>query len=113
MTDGLFYDECVKVAAEFPDVNWKSSIVDAFNADVHLHPDRYDIVAMTNLFGDILYNLCSTLAGGLVNAGDNPRHGQRLARLRTGHRRAGQGQSDQRSCLKGYAPRWARAEARA
>ena len=49
MTDGLFYDECVKVAAESPDVNWKSSIVDAFNADVHLHPDRYDIVAMTNL----------------------------------------------------------------
>lgn len=74
MTDGLFYDECVKVAAEYPDVTWISSIVDAFNADVYMTPDRYDVVVMTNLFGDIISNLCSALAGSLglgggVNAG--------------------------------------------
>ena len=76
MTDGLFYNECVKVAAEYPDVRWNSSIVDAFNADVYMNPDRYDVVVMTNLFGDIISNLCSALAGGLglgggVNAGVN------------------------------------------
>ncbi|MGF9763862.1 isocitrate/isopropylmalate family dehydrogenase [Microvirga sp. 0TCS3.31] len=76
MTDGLFYNECVKVAAEYPDVKWNSSIVDAFNADVYMTPDRYDVVVMTNLFGDIISNLCSALAGGLglgggVNAGVN------------------------------------------
>ena len=74
MTDGLFFDECVRVAAEYPDVSWDSSIVDAFNADIYLTPDRYDVVVMTNMFGDIISNLCSALAGGLglgggLNAG--------------------------------------------
>ena len=74
MTDGLFYDECVKVAAEYPDVRWNAAIVDAFNADIYMRPDRYDVVVMTNLIGDIISNLCSALAGSLglgggLNAG--------------------------------------------
>jgi 3-isopropylmalate dehydrogenase len=75
MTDGLFYDECVRVATEYPDVEWESVIVDAFNADIYLNPSRYDVVVMTNMFGDIISNLCSALSGGLglgggINAGD-------------------------------------------
>ena len=65
MTDGLFYAECMKVAAEFPDVECTSAIVDAFNADLYTTPERYDVVVTTNMFGDILSNLCSALAGGL------------------------------------------------
>lgn len=65
MTDGLFYNECRKVAAEYPDVVCDSAIVDAFNADIYMRPDRYDVVVMTNMFGDIISNLCSALAGGL------------------------------------------------
>jgi len=74
MTDGLFYDTCRKVAEEFPDVECHSAIVDAFNADIYTSPEKYDVVVTTNMFGDILSNLCSALAGGLglgggVNAG--------------------------------------------
>ncbi|MCB4770140.1 isocitrate/isopropylmalate dehydrogenase family protein [Ancylobacter sp. Lp-2] len=74
MTDGLFYDECMKVAAEYPDVRCDSVIVDAFNADIYMRPERYDVVVMTNLIGDIISNLCSALAGSLglgggLNAG--------------------------------------------
>lgn len=65
LTDGLFFAECMKVAQEFPDVECKSAIVDAFNADIYTTPDRYDVVVTTNMFGDILSNLCSALAGGL------------------------------------------------
>lgn len=65
MTDGLFYDECRKVAGEYPDVVCNAAIVDAFNADIYMTPDRYDVVVMTNMFGDIISNLCSALAGGL------------------------------------------------
>ncbi|MDB5622657.1 MAG: 3-isopropylmalate dehydrogenase [Devosia sp.] len=76
MTDGLFYDECMKVAAEYPDVTCNSMIVDALNADLYQRPERYDVMVMTNLFGDVISNLCSALAGGLglgggVNAGEN------------------------------------------
>lgn len=75
MTDGLFYDECVKAAQSYPDVVWDSAIVDAFNADIYLRPERYDVVVMTNMYGDIISNLCSALAGSLglgggLNAGD-------------------------------------------
>ena len=74
MTDGLFYDECMRVAGEFRDVECDSAIVDAFNADIYLTPERYDVVVMTNMFGDIISNLCAALAGGLglgggLNAG--------------------------------------------
>ena len=74
MTDGLFYGECVRVAQDYRDVAWDSAIVDAFNADIYLTPERYDVVVMTNMFGDIISNLCSALAGGLglgggLNAG--------------------------------------------
>jgi 3-isopropylmalate dehydrogenase len=76
MTDGLFYDECCKVAREFPDVECNSAIVDAFNADIYTSPEKYDVVVTTNMFGDIVSNLCSALAGGLglgggINAGDH------------------------------------------
>jgi 3-isopropylmalate dehydrogenase len=74
LTDGLFHGECMKVAAEYPDVECRSAIVDAFNADIYVSPERYDVVVTTNMFGDILSNLCSALAGGLglgggINAG--------------------------------------------
>ena len=74
LTDGLFYDECQKVAKEFSDVECRSAIVDAFNADIYTAPEKYDVVVTTNMFGDILSNLCSALAGGLglgggINAG--------------------------------------------
>jgi len=65
LTDGLFFGECTRVAKEYPDVEWNAAIVDAFNADIYTSPDRYDVVVTTNMFGDILSNLCSALAGGL------------------------------------------------
>jgi isocitrate/isopropylmalate dehydrogenase len=56
-------------STSYPDVKWNSSIgnssiVDASNADVYMSPDRYDVVVMTNLFGDIISNLCTALTGG-------------------------------------------------
>jgi 3-isopropylmalate dehydrogenase len=69
MSDGLFYSECEKVAKDYPDVEFRSSIVDAFNADIYTAPEKYDVVVTTNMFGDILSNLCSALAGGLGTGG--------------------------------------------
>jgi len=75
MSDGLFCDEALKVAREWPGIECNMVIVDALNADLYARPSRYDVLLMTNMFGDILSNLCAALAGGLglgggLNAGD-------------------------------------------
>lgn len=75
LTDGLFVREVEAVAAEFPDVTLESVTVDAMAAALYRHPDRFDIVLTTNMFGDILSNLTAEMSGGLglsaaLNAGD-------------------------------------------
>ena len=73
-TDGLFLDECRKVAAEFPDVSVDDVLVDAMMAHVVRSPQRFDVIVTTNMFGDILSDLTAELSGSLglggsLNAG--------------------------------------------
>ena len=72
--DGMFLDECRKVAAGFPDVTVDEFIVDAMMAHVVRDPARFDVIVTTNMFGDILSDLTAELSGSLglggsVNAG--------------------------------------------
>jgi 3-isopropylmalate dehydrogenase len=74
--DGLFLEECRKVAAEFPGVALDDFIVDAMMAHVVRAPQRFDVIVTTNMFGDILSDLTAELSGSLglggsLNAGDN------------------------------------------
>jgi 3-isopropylmalate dehydrogenase len=76
LTDGLFLREVRKVAADFPDVELEELIVDAVAALLIRTPDRFDVLVTTNMFGDILSDEASELAGGLglagsINAGDS------------------------------------------
>ncbi|MBV8185457.1 MAG: isocitrate/isopropylmalate dehydrogenase family protein [Hyphomicrobiales bacterium] len=75
LTDGLFLREVRKVAAEFPDVELDEMIVDATAAHLIRNPDRFDVIVTTNMFGDILSDEASELAGSLglggsINQGD-------------------------------------------
>jgi 3-isopropylmalate dehydrogenase len=72
--DGLFLEECRKVAAEFPGVTVDDFIVDAMMAHVVRAPQRFDVIVTTNMFGDILSDLTAELSGSLglggsLNAG--------------------------------------------
>ena len=75
MTDGLFL-ECVDaVAKEFPEVGLENILVDAMTAHLVRHPERFDVIVTTNLYGDILSDLASELSGslglgGAIMAGD-------------------------------------------
>ena len=65
MTDGLFL-ECVDaVAKEFPDVDLENILVDAMTAHLVRHPERFDVIVTTNLYGDIISDLASELTGSL------------------------------------------------
>lgn len=65
VTDGMFLDECRKVAADFPDVTVDDFIVDAMMAHAVRAPERFDVIVTTNMFGDILSDLTAELSGSL------------------------------------------------
>ncbi len=65
LTDGLFLDCARKVAAEFPEIEYKEHIVDNTCMQLVLNPYQYDILLTENLYGDILSDLCSAFVGGL------------------------------------------------
>ena len=69
LSDGLFVEEAEKVVKEFPGLECQEIHVDAFAADVYLHPERFDVAVTTNMFGDILSDLTGALSGGLGLAG--------------------------------------------
>ncbi|MEM7253687.1 MAG: isocitrate/isopropylmalate dehydrogenase family protein [Pseudomonadota bacterium] len=65
VTDGLFLREVRAVAEEFPDVEFEEVLVDAMAALLVRTPERFDVVVTTNLFGDVLSDEASELAGSL------------------------------------------------
>ncbi len=64
-TGGLFLEVGKQVAAEFPDIQCNDVIIDNMAMQLVLNPNQYDVIVTTNLFGDILSDLCSGLVGGL------------------------------------------------
>ncbi len=65
LTDGLFLEVVRKVADEFPDIEYEERIVDNMAMQLVVKPNLYDVIVTTNLFGDILSDLCAGLVGGL------------------------------------------------
>jgi isocitrate/isopropylmalate dehydrogenase len=65
LTDGLFRETCLRVAAEYPDVTANEMLVDAMAMRLMQDPERFDVIVTTNLFGDILSDEASALMGGL------------------------------------------------
>ncbi len=63
--DGLFADECRKVAQRFPDVAFEEVIVDTMALRLVTKPQQYDVIVTTNLYGDILTDEAAGLVGGL------------------------------------------------
>ncbi len=81
LSDGLFLDVVRSVAASYPGIAYEEVLVDAAAAHLVRSPERFDVLVTTNMFGDILSDLASELAGGLglagsLNAGPNHAAGQ-------------------------------------
>ncbi|MGD9174308.1 MAG: tartrate dehydrogenase [Desulfobacterales bacterium] len=61
-----FWDERFKaIAEEFPDVSPDQYHIDILSAHFVQHPDWFDVVVASNLFGDILSDLGPAVAGGI------------------------------------------------
>ncbi|MCB1691908.1 MAG: isocitrate dehydrogenase [Pseudomonadales bacterium] len=75
-TSGLFLEVSREVAKEYPDIESEEMIVDNTAMQLVMNPHRFDVIVTTNLFGDILSDLCAGLVGGLglapgANIGDD------------------------------------------
>jgi isocitrate dehydrogenase (NAD+) len=64
-TSGLFLKVAREVASEFPDIETNEMIVDNCCMQLVMNPWQFDVIVTTNLFGDILSDLCAGLVGGL------------------------------------------------
>jgi len=64
-TSGLFLKTARTVAAEYPDIQCNEMIVDNTCMQLVMKPEQFDIIVTTNLFGDIISDLCAGLVGGL------------------------------------------------
>jgi isocitrate dehydrogenase (NAD+) len=64
-TSGLFLSVGRKIAEEYPEVHFEDRIIDNMCMQLVMNPAAYDGVVTTNLFGDILSDLCAGLVGGL------------------------------------------------
>ena len=71
-----YWDERVEaVAAGYPQVRWDKYHIDILTANFVLHPDWFDVVVASNLFGDILSDLgpaCTGTIGIAPSANINP-----------------------------------------
>ena len=72
----MFLDIGREIAAEYPDIDFDDRIVDNMAMQLVIHPQDYDCLVTTNLFGDILSDLMAGLVGGLgvtgsANVGDD------------------------------------------
>src|SRR6476660_5129805 len=64
-SDGLFLQVAQEVAKEYPDIQFEDRIVDNMCMQLVQKPELYDVLALPNLYGDILSDLSAGLIGGL------------------------------------------------
>ncbi len=90
---GMFLDVAREVAEDFPDIESDELIVDNTCMQLVMNPWRFDVIVTTNLFGDIISDLCAGLVGGLglapgANIGDEAAIFGSCARFSAGYCRS-------------------------
>lgn len=76
LTDGLFLQCAREIAEEYPHIQLQEVIIDNMCMQLVMHPSQFEVIVTTNLYGDILSDLCAGLVGGLgvvpgANIGEN------------------------------------------
>jgi len=65
LSDGLFLESARRVAREYADIKYDERIVDAVCMQLVMFPEKFDVLLLPNLYGDIVSDLCAGLVGGL------------------------------------------------
>ncbi len=65
LTDGLFLECAKEVAAKYPNIEYKEILVDNLCMQLVQNPQKFDVLLLPNLYGDIVSDLAAGLIGGL------------------------------------------------
>ncbi len=65
LSDGMFLESIAAVAQNYPDIKYDDVIVDALCMKLVMDPNQFDILVLSNLYGDIVSDLAAGLVGGL------------------------------------------------
>ena len=65
LSDGLFLECARRVARDHPGIAYREIIIDNCCMQLVKNPERFDVLLLENLYGDILSDLCAGLVGGL------------------------------------------------
>ncbi|HYU35312.1 MAG TPA: isocitrate dehydrogenase (NAD(+)) [Thermoanaerobaculia bacterium] len=65
LSDGLFLECFRKMSKEYPDIQAEDKIVDNMCMQLVMRPEKWDVLVLENLYGDIVSDLCAGLVGGL------------------------------------------------
>jgi len=65
ITDGLFLESARQVSEDYPGIEFDDKIVDNLAMQLVLNPHQFDVLLLSNLYGDIVSDLCAGLVGGL------------------------------------------------
>ena len=84
VSDGLFMEEVIAEAKAHPTVTVSEVDIDAMVAALYTSPEAFDVILITNMFGDILSNLAVALSGGLGLAASLNR-GEHRSAANAGH----------------------------
>jgi isocitrate/isopropylmalate dehydrogenase len=87
-TEGIFIGAFERLHPAYPNIRLELVRIDAFCSSFPRDPHRYRLVAATNLFGDILSDQASGLAGGVgVAAGLDRGCARRRSGTRSGRKK--------------------------
>jgi len=64
-TSGMMMDAARDVAKDYPDIELWDTNIDAMVMWLVKNPQNYGVIATSNLFGDVISDLCAQLVGGL------------------------------------------------
>ncbi len=65
LSDGMFLESIAAVAQNYPEIKYDDVIVDALCMKLVMDPNQFDILVLSNLYGDIVSDLAAGLVGGL------------------------------------------------
>tara|TARA_R110000868_G_scaffold189695_2_gene433089 strand:- start:134745 stop:136184 length:1440 start_codon:yes stop_codon:yes gene_type:complete len=69
ISDGMFHKVFKEIAKEYPEIEADNYIVDIGMAMVAAHPERFDVIVTLNLYGDVVSDIASLVAGSVGLAG--------------------------------------------
>ena len=62
-TDGLFHQVFKEIAMEYPNIEANHMIIDIGTAYLADHPEKFDVIVTSNLYGDIISDVAAQIAG--------------------------------------------------